>query len=29
MGRYTLDHAGIGRFYRSRLLRIAPLLYVN
>ena len=29
MDRYPLDRAGIWRFYRSRFLRIAPLLYVN
>ncbi len=29
MGRYSLDRKGIGGFYRGRLLRIAPLLYVN
>ena len=29
MDRYALDKAGIMRFYKSRLLRIAPLLYVN
>ena len=29
MGRYTLDRRRHRQFYRSRLLRIAPLLYVN
>lgn len=29
MDRYTLDRAGIMKFYRGRFLRIAPLLYVN
>lgn len=29
MDRYVLDRAGIIRFYKSRFLRIAPLLYVN
>ena len=29
MDRYTLDRAGIWKFYRGRFLRIAPLLYVN
>jgi peptidoglycan/LPS O-acetylase OafA/YrhL len=29
MGRYSTDRPGLRRFYRGRLLRIAPLLYVN
>jgi peptidoglycan/LPS O-acetylase OafA/YrhL len=29
MGRYGPDAPGILRYYRARLLRIAPLLYVN
>jgi len=29
MGRYSTDRQGLRRFYRGRLLRIAPLLYVN